>query len=77
VTRRHRGHRLSLLVKSAMLEWLAQAEPAVRRIAAGNAPANRYMIAINGEPGFEPLAPMPQGYEVPLTTVLGQEIGVS
>ena len=27
VTRPHRGHRLGLLVKTAMLEWLAEAEP--------------------------------------------------
>ncbi len=27
VTRKHRGHRLGLLVKTAMLEWLAEAEP--------------------------------------------------
>ena len=27
VTRKHRGHRLGLLVKVAMMDWLATAEP--------------------------------------------------
>ena len=32
VTRPHRGHRLGLLTKAAMLEWLATAEPRLERI---------------------------------------------
>jgi len=53
VTRRHRGHRLGLLVKTAMLEWLAEAEPAIERIDTGNAAANDHMIAVNDALGFE------------------------
>jgi RimJ/RimL family protein N-acetyltransferase len=55
VSRAHRGHRLGLLVKVAMLEWLAQAEPGLRRIVTGNAGTNQHMIAINAELGFRVL----------------------
>lgn len=48
----HRGHRLGLLAKVVMLEWLMEAEPAIRRIVTGNAGANAYMIAINEQLGF-------------------------
>jgi GNAT superfamily N-acetyltransferase len=53
VTRQHRGHRLGLLVKTAMLEWLAEAEPAIERIDTGNASANDHMIAVNDVLGFK------------------------
>jgi len=49
----HRGHRLGLLVKVAMLEWLAEQEPQITQIVTGNADANEHMIAINAELGFE------------------------
>jgi GNAT superfamily N-acetyltransferase len=55
VTRPHRGHRLGLLIKVAMLEWLAEAEPGVRHIMTGNAFANRHMISINEELGYHVL----------------------
>jgi GNAT superfamily N-acetyltransferase len=48
----HRGHRLGLLVKAAMLELLAAREPAVRHILTGNAESNQHMIAINNKLGF-------------------------
>jgi GNAT superfamily N-acetyltransferase len=50
----HRGHRLGLLVKIAMLDLLAVHEPGVRRILTGNAASNEHMIAINEELGFTP-----------------------
>lgn len=53
VTREHRGHRLGLLVKVAMLDVLADAEPAMRRILTENAGSNQHMIAINAALGFE------------------------
>ena len=59
VTGAHRGHRLGLLVKAAMLELLAGAEPGLERIITGNADANRYMIAINEELGFRALDQWP------------------
>jgi GNAT superfamily N-acetyltransferase len=52
VTRPHRGHRIGLLVKVAMLELLAEREPQVTRILTENAALNQHMIAINDELGF-------------------------
>jgi GNAT superfamily N-acetyltransferase len=72
VTRPHRGHRLGLLLKSAMLDWLAVAEPNLERIVTGNAATNRYMIAINSELGYELLDPMEQHYELPVADVLAR-----
>jgi GNAT superfamily N-acetyltransferase len=70
VTRPHRGHRLGLLVKTAMLEWLAAAEPEIERIATGNAAANEHMIAVNETLGYEVLQPGYRFYEIPVATVL-------
>jgi GNAT superfamily N-acetyltransferase/RimJ/RimL family protein N-acetyltransferase len=53
VTRPHRGHRLGLLVKVAMLELLAEREPQIRRIVTGNTDTNEHMIAVNAELGYE------------------------
>ena len=71
VTRKYRGHRLGMLVKTAMLDWLAVAEPALERIVTGNAAVNRYMIAINEELGYELLSPLAQSYELPVADALG------
>jgi GNAT superfamily N-acetyltransferase len=49
----HRGHRLGLLVKVAMLEQLLARNPAVRSIQTGNAGSNAHMIAINELLGFK------------------------
>jgi GNAT superfamily N-acetyltransferase len=49
----HRGHRLGLLVKVAMLELLAEREPQLTQIITGNADVNEHMIAINTQLGFE------------------------
>jgi GNAT superfamily N-acetyltransferase len=71
VARAHRGHRLGLLVKAAMLEQLARAEPGLDRIVTGNAAVNQHMIAINEELGYELLSPAVQGFELPVAAVLG------
>jgi GNAT superfamily N-acetyltransferase len=71
VTREHRGHRLGMLVKAAMLDWLAVAEPAIERIVTGNAAVNRHMIAINEALGYELLSPPEQSYELPVADALG------
>ena len=52
VTRPHRGHRLGLLTKAAMLKWLMEAEPRLERIETWNAGSNQYMIAINEALGY-------------------------
>ena len=51
VTREHRGHRLGLLVKVAMLEWLAEAEPQISHFVTFNAAVNEHMIAVNEKLG--------------------------
>jgi GNAT superfamily N-acetyltransferase len=51
VIREHRGHRLGLLVKVAMLEWLAEAEPQLTHAVTSNAAANEHMIAVNEKLG--------------------------
>jgi GNAT superfamily N-acetyltransferase len=70
VVRKHRGHRLGLLVKTAMLDWLAEAEPSIGRIVTGNAAVNRWMIAINTDLGYELLEPPAQSYDLPVADVL-------
>jgi GNAT superfamily N-acetyltransferase len=72
VTRQHRGHRLGLLVKTTMLELLAEAEPELKFISTGNAAANQHMIAVNDQLGYEVVEPGWQWYEQPVADILGQ-----
>ncbi len=53
VTRLHRGHRLGLATKLAMLDYLAVQEPDVLTIITNNAELNEHMVAINEAMGFE------------------------
>jgi RimJ/RimL family protein N-acetyltransferase len=69
VVRAHRGHRLGLLVKTAMLDLLASAEPQLERIATGNAAENAHMIAVNEQLGYEVVPPGWAFYEVPVASV--------
>ncbi|TDC45805.1 GNAT family N-acetyltransferase, partial [Actinomadura sp. KC345] len=50
----HRGRRLGIWVKAAMLDWLAEARPGVREIETENAGDNAHMLAVNEELGFRP-----------------------
>ena len=70
VLRHHRGHRLGMLVKTAMLEWLADAEPGLRRIETGNAGSNSYMIAINEQLGFTVHGLGTRHYDLPVDVAL-------
>jgi len=72
VTRSHRGHRLGLLVKTAMLELLAEAEPQIEFIQTTNAAANDHMIAVNQQLGYEVAGPGWRYYDLPLADFLGQ-----
>lgn len=54
VVRRHRGHRLGMLVKLANLVALAEREPDRTRIHTWNADENEHMLAINIALGFRP-----------------------
>jgi GNAT superfamily N-acetyltransferase len=51
----HRGHRLGLLLKLAMLDLLAAEEPQLTRIMTRNAAGNDHMVAINEQLGFRVL----------------------
>jgi GNAT superfamily N-acetyltransferase len=51
----HRGNRLGLWVKAAMLDWLRADWPRVREIETDNAEDNAHMLAVNERLGFRPL----------------------
>jgi GNAT superfamily N-acetyltransferase len=70
VVRAHRGHRLGLLLKVAMLELLATAEPAVARIFTDNAESNEHMIAINRTLGYRPVGKPVRSFELATADVL-------
>jgi GNAT superfamily N-acetyltransferase len=72
VTRPNRGHRLGLLVKTAMLELLAEAEPQLEFIHTTNAAANDHMIAVNEQLGYEVAGPGRRFYEFGVAKLLGQ-----
>jgi GNAT superfamily N-acetyltransferase len=48
----HRGRRIGLWVKAAMLEWLRAERPEIREIETDNADDNEHMLAVNEELGF-------------------------
>ena len=52
VVRSHRGHRLGLLLKAAMILWLAEAEPQLETVDTWNAESNDHMIAVNEVLGY-------------------------
>jgi GNAT superfamily N-acetyltransferase len=52
----HRGHRLGLLLKAAMLRWLAEDEPQLRFVDTWNAASNAHMIRVNELLGYRVVA---------------------
>jgi GNAT superfamily N-acetyltransferase len=72
VTRSHRGHRLGLLVKTAMMELLAETEPQLEFIMTGNAAANDHMIAVNEQLGYEVAGPGWRYYDASVADLLGR-----
>ena len=56
VVRAHRGHRLGLLLKSAMLLWLADVEPQIETVDTWNAESNDHMIGVNERLGYRVVA---------------------
>ena len=56
VDRSHRGHRLGALVKTAMLLWMRDQEPAVTQLDTWNAESNSHMIAINEQLNYHIVA---------------------
>ena len=69
VARPHRGHRLGLLVKTAMMDRLTAAEPAVRWIVTWNARSNTHMIAINEQMGYQVSGRPYRSVELPVSSV--------
>jgi GNAT superfamily N-acetyltransferase len=53
VLRAHRGHRLGLVLKIAMLYWLAEEEPQLRTIDTWNAKSNEHMVEVNEVLGYD------------------------
>jgi len=56
VSRDHRGHRLGALLKTGMLLWMRDAEPAVTQLDTWNAESNDHMIAINEQLNYHIVA---------------------
>jgi GNAT superfamily N-acetyltransferase len=56
VSRDHRGHRLGALLKSAMLLWMRDEEPALALIDTWNAESNNHMISINEQLNYHIVA---------------------
>jgi len=50
----HRGHRLGLLVKVAMMDLLATTEPGLEQVVTSNAQSNEHMVAVNDALGYTP-----------------------
>jgi GNAT superfamily N-acetyltransferase len=65
VAREHRGHRLGLRLKLALLDLLARQEPQVRYILTSNSETNGHMIGINETLGYRVLGPPVQTWELP------------
>jgi GNAT superfamily N-acetyltransferase len=70
VIRKHRGHRLGLLVKIGMLELLATAEPQLARIVTWNAEINEHMIAVNEALGYRISGQPHTSYRVDVAALL-------
>jgi GNAT superfamily N-acetyltransferase len=52
VARAHRGHRLGMLLKSAMLLWMAEVEPQIETVDTWNTESNDHMIEVNERLGY-------------------------
>ena len=65
VVRAHRGHRLGLLLKLAMMERLTVAEPQVRLLFTMNTETNEHMVAINETLGYRVLGKPARSWELP------------
>jgi hypothetical protein len=71
VAREHRGHRLGLRLKLAMLDLLARQEPQVKHILTSNTKTNGHMIGINETLGYRVIGPPERSWELPVTQVIG------
>jgi len=69
VAREHRGHRLGLRLKLAMMDLLARREPRVRHILTSNAETNAHMIGINETLGYRVIGRTERSWELPAAQV--------
>jgi hypothetical protein len=67
--REHRGHRLGLRLKLAMLERLAREESPVKRIVTSNGETNGHMISINETLGYYVRGKPGRSWELPAAQV--------
>jgi RimJ/RimL family protein N-acetyltransferase len=70
VARPHRGHRLGLRLKIAMMDWLAEVEPQLEQIETFNQADNGYMIKVNEALGYR-LDRIFHMYELTVPAALG------
>jgi RimJ/RimL family protein N-acetyltransferase len=70
VVREHRGHRLGLLLKLAMMDRLAAAEPQVTRLLTSNSATNKHMIAVNEALGYRVLGHPSRSWELAAASVV-------
>jgi GNAT superfamily N-acetyltransferase len=71
VAREHRGRRLGLRLKLAMLDLLARQEPQVKHILTSNTETNGHMIGINETLGYRVIGQPERSWELPVTKVKG------
>jgi len=74
VIRKHRGHRLGLLAKLAMMELLATTEPQLERITTWNAEVNEHMIAINEALGYAVWGQLVTDLRLDVAAVLAESV---
>jgi GNAT superfamily N-acetyltransferase len=72
VAREHRGHRLGLRLKLAMLDLLGRQEPQVKHIMTSNAETNGHMIGINETLGYYVIGKAERSWELPAAQVQAQ-----
>jgi GNAT superfamily N-acetyltransferase len=72
VARAHRGHRLGLRLKLALLDLLARREPQVKHILTSNAETNGHMIGINETLGYYLIGKPERSCELPAAQVLAR-----
>jgi len=71
VSRKHRGHRLGLLLKIAMMEFLATTEPQLERIVTWNGQGNEHMISVNEAMGYTVFGPPTTWFRLDVAAVPG------
>jgi RimJ/RimL family protein N-acetyltransferase len=58
VSAAHRGHGLGRFIKAAMVRWLVEERPTIRRIGTSTAADNTFMISVNHQIGFRTVRSM-------------------